>query len=108
MTTIDEGNSVVGTKFKLNINMEPIGDYHLADLEWEARVFATGIRSATISKSAARMVDKDNYIIPVDSREIGPGGYYVTLYVRVPDGDFPDGVRTEVKTMPTGVTIDAK
>lgn len=109
MAIMHEDNSVVGTKFKLIIKMEPIGSYHLADLDWEAKIFVeNGNKSAMVTKADARQVDQDSYIIPVDSRVVGPGKYFLTLSALIPDGDFPDGTRTEVKTTATGVTINPK
>lgn len=102
-------NSVKGTEFKLNVNMTPIDGHHMADVGWEAMVFTeTSYRSITISKNDAIKVDEDNYIIKVDSAVCGAGRYFVTLTAYIPDQDFEDGLRTEKRTMFTGVTIDAR
>ena len=102
-------NSVKGTVFKLNINMTPMDDYHMEDVEWEAKVFTeNGAKYQIIPKAKARFVDEDNYIIPVDSGLIGPGKYYVTLTAQIPDADVEGGLRPEARTGFTGVTIDAR
>ena len=102
-------NSVKGTEFKVNVNMTPIDGYHLADVEWEALVFAkTSYKTLTIPKKDAIMVDEDNYIICVDSNICGAGTYYVTLTAFIPDTDFADGYRTEKRTALAGVTVDAR
>lgn len=102
-------NSGVGTAFKLNINMEPIDNYHMEDVEWEAKVFTElGKKSVSITKDNAIKVNKDNYMIVVDSSVLGAGNYYITLTAMIPDGDIPSGRRQEVKTAFTGVTIDAR
>ena len=102
-------NSVMGTKFKVNLNMSPIEGIHLADVDWEVKVFTErGLKSSIVTKAEATCVDKDNYIIPIDSSICGAGRYYVTLTARIPDTDFPDRTRTEVKTAYTGVTINAQ
>lgn len=102
-------NSVIGTKFKLNINMKPIDGVHLSDVEWDAIIFTdTGIKNQVIPKKEAIKVDDDNYIIVVDSSVCGAGRYYATLTAYIPDPDFSDGIRTEKRTGFTGVTIDAR
>lgn len=102
-------NSVKGTKFKLNIGMTPVDGYHMEDIEWECLVFTeNGLKSLTVSKSEAIMVDSDNYIIRIDSSVCGAGRYYETLTAYIPDEDFDDGIRTEKKTVFSGVTIDAR
>lgn len=101
-------NSVKGTKFKLNINMTPVDGFSLEDVEWNAEVFSeNGLARLTVEKKDATKVDKDNYIIKVDSAVCGAGRYYVTLTAYIPDPDFADGLRTERRTGFTGVTIDS-
>lgn len=108
MTQIGE-NSVKGTEFKVNVNMTPIGNRHMSDIEWECLVFTeTSHKSITIKKSEAIKVDRDNYVIMIDSAILGSGKYYVTLTAYIPDTDFVDGFRTEKRTAFTGVTIDAR
>ena len=102
-------NSVKGTEFKLNINMPPVGGYHMDEVEWEALVFTeSGFKTLTIPKKDALKVDSNNYLICVDSSVCGAGLYYVTLTVHIPDSDFAEGFRTERRTVSTGVTIDAR
>lgn len=102
-------NSVKDTEFKININMTPIDGYHMADIDWECLVFTErAYKKIIVKKSDAIRVDDDNYKITIDSALIGAGEYYVTLTAYIPDADFPDGLRTEIRTAFTGVTIDAK
>jgi hypothetical protein len=103
------GNSVKDTRFKININMTPIDGFNLGNTEWEATVFVgDGYKSITLKKEDCKMVDDDNYIIPIDSAILGAGTYFITLKVSIPDSDFSDGIRIEKRTGPTGVTIDAR
>lgn len=102
-------NSVKGTEFKLNINMIPIDGKHLSDVEWKVEVFTeTSHKTQIIKKEDAHEIDRDNYIICVDSTICGAGRYFVTLTAYIPDTDFKDGFRTEKRTMFSGVTIDAR
>lgn len=100
-------NSVKGTKFKVNLNMTPIDGVHLADVDWDVRVFTdSGSKSQSVKKDEATKIDDDNYIIPIDSAICGSGTYFLTLSINIPDTHFADNIRTEVKTAPTGVTIN--
>lgn len=107
MATLGE-NSVKGTEFKVNVNMTPIGEYNMENVEWNAEVFTeNGHKRVTVEKKDAIKVDSDNYLIRIDSAVCGAGKYYVTLTAYIPDTDFPDGFRTERRTGFTGVTIDS-
>ena len=102
-------NSVKGTEFKVNINMIPLDNRHMEEVEWECLVFTeTSHKTITINKREAIKVDRDNYIIRIDSNVCGAGDYYVTLTAYIPDEQFASGFRTEKRTMFTGVTIDAR
>ena len=108
MTQLGE-NSVKGTEFKVRISMAPIDNRHMSDIEWECLVFTeTSLKTLTINKQEAIKVDRDTYIIRIDSNVCGAGKYYVTLTAYIPDDDFIDGIRTEKRTAFTGVTIDAR
>lgn len=103
------GNSGKGTEFKLNVNMKAIDGFHLSDIDFEIEIFTNSrYKIQRIQKSEAIKVDDDNYIVKVDSNICGSGDYYMALTAYVPDTDFDKGVRTEVKTVFTGVTIDAR
>lgn len=102
-------NSVKGTKFKLNISMPPIDDYHLANVDWNVLVFTdNGIKTLTVDKRDAIYIDDDNYVICVDTSLVGAGMYFTTLTAYIPDTDFNDGIRPEKRTVYTGVIIDPR
>ena len=102
-------NSVHGTEFKLALSMTPIDTYNLSNTTWEVKVFVEGGSKFTIiKKEDYRDAGEDTFIVPVDSKPLGAGRYFLTLTVLIPDGDFPDGFRTERRTGFTGVTIDAR
>ena len=103
-----EGESVKGTVFKLNVHMEPIDGFHLADVDWEAEVEnPTFRRKHTIKKSESFKVDDDNAIIVVDSSLLGAGLYDLTLTAWIPDQHCEGGRRKERATVSTGVRIIA-
>lgn len=99
-------NSTKGTTIKLNIWMEPMDGFHLADVDWDAEVYSEwDSGKVIIPKEKARKVDEDNYVIAVDSSFVGEGRYLLTLSANIPDTDCPGGVRVEKATVKTDVII---
>lgn len=100
--------SVLGTEYKINIHVEPIDGYHMSDYDFEAQLYVYSSRSVTIRKEEMKKVDDDNYIVVVDSvkaLKIGKGTVKLKLIAHISDGDFPDGYRTEIAEVCTGVTV---
>lgn len=51
-------NSVKGTRFKVNFNMQPIEGYTLENTEWSVKVFIEGSgKFVILSKSECKQVD---------------------------------------------------
>ena len=105
---MNEHKSGVGTDIKINVHMDPIGGYHMKDVDFIATVYSnTTMKEIVIDKSSARAVDDDNYIIIVDTALIGSGRYYLKFCAYIPDADMPSGIRKEVETVDTDITITA-
>lgn len=68
----------------MTVNMEPIGEYHLADIDWRVEYFAS-LGSSIIKNTEATKVDEDTYIVTVDTGATGPGELRGILYALVPD-----------------------
>lgn len=100
--------SSLGTEFKLNIHLEPIDGLSMRNYDFVAYVYASSYRKVMIPKSRMRMVDKDNYIVKIESSDaltIGVGRIMVDIEAYIPDGDFSDGLRTERVTLCTDMVI---
>lgn len=104
MATINE-SPFIGTELKLNIHIEPIGDTTMDDYDFEVEVYCSIKRVLTIKKKDAIRIDKNNYIIIVDTNKTGAGDLKCKLTAHMPDGDFIDGLRTEVVGINTGIKI---
>lgn len=50
-------------------------------------------------------VDDDNYIACFDSTQLGVGKIMCRVTAYIPDADFEDGLRKEIETVETNVTI---
>lgn len=99
----------LGTELKLNIHIDPIpkhpnqeveeGDdkeWNMQDYDFEVNVFCSPKKVITITKEEAIPVDKNNYIVLVNTEDIGTGIMKVKVIAHIPDGDFVDQARTEV------------
>lgn len=98
--------SSIGTEYKINIKMEPLGEVHLTDCDFNARFYVGPTLYQVITKDDMIYVDDDNYLALVDSSQTGKGNLMARLTVEIPDADFGDGRRTEVQVLNTGIFID--
>lgn len=96
----------VGTKLKLNVTatFNDNRDLTLKNVDFDIVVY-TGHNSRTYTKDELIPEDDNNYIVLVDTDEVGAGEYHMKLVARIPDADFADGIRTEVVRFPTGVRV---
>lgn len=104
MATIHD-SPFIGTELKLNINIEPMGSVTMDDYDFEVEVYCSIKRVITIQKKDAIRVDQNNYMVLVDTSETGAGDLKCKVTAYIPDGDFNDGLRTEVVAVSTGITI---
>lgn len=97
--------SSLGTEFKINVHVEPIDGLHMSDYDFTCRFYIYTNRNVEISKSEMIRVDDDNYIACIDSSKLSVGTIMMRIIAQIPDADFPDGLRTEIETISTGLVI---
>lgn len=97
----------LGTELKVNIHIGNIGQYHMKDLDFQCEFFVSSRRSQKIKKSEMIEADDDNYIAIVKTSELGVGIVKCKVTVMIPDADFSDLTRQEVKTVSTNIQISA-
>ena len=51
-------------------------------------------------------VDENNYLLLVDTTELGAGTINAKITAYLDDNKFPDGKRTEIVLVDTGITIN--
>lgn len=95
----------VGTELKLNVNIEPIDSLSMSQYDWRAEVYCTPSKVVAIDKGDAIKIDNNNYVIRIDTAQIGVGVMKCKIIAFLTDNDFNDGTRTEVSIIDTGVTI---
>jgi hypothetical protein len=95
----------LGTELKLNISIDPIGDISMDNYDFEVEVYCSPKKAITTPKAEMKRVDKDNYIILVDTNVIGTGDLKCRIVAYIPDSDFSDALRTEVQIIDTGINV---
>ena len=100
-----DNNIFIGTELKLNINIEPMGEFTMDDYDWSVDVYCSTKRVLTVPKSSAIKIDSNNYVLLVDTEELGAGDVKCKITAHIPDFDFPDTLRTEVSMIDTGINV---
>lgn len=72
-------------------------------LQW--RHIAPPEKTISCKKDELIRIDQDNYIILIDTVALGVGTIRAKIIAEIPDSDFGDRVRTEVKIINTGISI---
>lgn len=91
-------------KPKLSLRMSPIGNYHLADIDWDVE-FYVSTRRVTIPKAACEMLDADTYAVRVDTSKLAVGTLRGILYPQIPDPDVEGGIYIPPVPFETGEPI---
>lgn len=104
----------IGTELVINVNIEPTGNYHMSDYDFEIVAFCTEEKLKAYKKGDwdCQPVDDDNYVILLDTTDVGPGKLKLIVTAYIPDDRFlsenNDGLRTEVIPINTGIPIKDK
>ena len=97
--------SIIGTEEKFNVHVAPIGDLHIIDYGFSVKAYSNNNARVTIPKEDCIFVDDDNFIVRIDTNELGLGQITLEITALVPDSDFPDNLRTEITRCKTDTTI---
>ena len=97
----------LGTELKLNIGIEPIDRITMDEYDFEIELICGTIKkkSIIIPKGECKRVDANNYIACFSTNDVGTGKLICRVSAYIPDGDFKDGIRTEVTEINTGIEI---
>lgn len=105
MAIMKNESPFIGTELKLNIHIEPIGEVTMDDYDFEVEVYCSPKKTIVVAKENTIRIDSDNYVVLVDTNLVGAGDLKCKVTAQVPDGDFPDLLRTEVVCIDTGINI---
>jgi len=103
---MDNNSVFIGTELKLNLHIEPINNITMDDFDFEVEVFTSTKKVATITKAECKREDESNYIMFIDTDELGVGEIKCKVTAHIPDADFvDDGFRDEVLGINTGIFV---
>jgi hypothetical protein len=95
-----------GTEVKLNISIDAIGELTMDDYDFEVTITAQWPKNKiVIKKDQAIRIDENNYVITLDTTDVGTGNVSCKIVAYLPDDDFEDGFRTEVVVVNPNITI---
>ena len=94
-----------GSDLKLNIHIEPLGELTMDDYEWYVECYCSDETPIKITKDKARRVDDSNFIITLNTQQLGIGPLQCVITAYIPDEDFDDKLRTEISRINTNINI---
>ena len=88
----------VGSQIKILIAATLPDNLSLFDVNFDVVVYNDDKKDKKkdYAKKDCILTDEMDYVVLIDSDELGVGTYIVKLTVYIPDADFPDGKRKEV------------
>ena len=95
----------LGSEIKLNLNIQPIGGYTMDDYDFTVEVYCKAKNSVLLPKDKTVRLNANNYLLPLDTQELGHGVIKIKLTAFLPDKDFVDNIRTEVVFIDTNIEI---
>ena len=103
--TMADNRPIIGTEFKVLVEIEPVDDVHMEDMELTCQFYTRLDNPLTVTKEQMIKVDADSYIALVDTTGMGAGSLRNRITVDIPDKDFADGYRREIVDIETGIRV---
>lgn len=86
-----------GSKIKINVNIEPMGDIHMENYDFSVAFFTPNGKSEfVLLKQALLREDADNFTARIDTSILGLGRIMFRVEASLPDIDFEGGYRLEI------------
>lgn len=100
-------NYTLGSQLKILIAAELPDDLKMLDVDFEVVVYNDDAKDKTkvYAKTDCILTDEGDYVVLVDSDELGVGTYMVKATFQIPDSDFPTGYRKEVVRINPNVKV---
>lgn len=111
---------ISGTDVKLQISVEPMSGFTLADYDFDIYLVGGGLKkakltfskkgkegenNATISNGLKLSDDGKSCVVAFNTAELGLGPVTAQIKAYIPDGAFEDRTRTEISELKTGIDI---
>lgn len=92
------------SELKISVHAQPLRDLHMSDYDFKCIFYTSRVlqshKAVTLKKEELIKVDNDNYYACLTSemaKKLGAGKVMLDFIAYIPDIDFPDGLRTEIK-----------
>lgn len=97
----------MGSQLKILIAAELPDDLRMLDVDFTVTVYNDDAKDKTreYAKTECILTDEGDYVVLVDSDELGVGTYMVKAVFMIPDQDFPSGYRKEVVRINPNVKV---
>lgn len=97
----------MGSQLKILIAAELPDDLRMLDVDFTVTVYNDDAKDKTkvYAKTDCILTDEGDYVVLVDSDELGVGTYMVKATFQIPDNDFPTGYRKEVVRINPNVKV---
>ncbi len=97
----------LGSQLKILIAAELPDDLKMLDVDFEVVVYNDDAKDKTkvYAKTDCILTDEGDYVVLVDSDELGVGTYMVKATFQIPDSDFTTGYRKEVVRINPNVKV---
>ncbi len=96
---------IEGTEIKVNVSIEPMAGLTMDSYDFMVSFYCSPVKKVRLAKAEGIRVDENNYIYLLDTGKMGVGRLKMQVTAEIPDGDFPDRLRTEVAQMTTDINI---
>jgi hypothetical protein len=100
-----DNRPIIGTEFKVLIEIEPVDDVRMADMEFTSQFYTRLSNPLTVTKEQMIKVNDDSYIALVDTTGMSAGTLRNRMTIDIPDKDFADGYRREIVDIEAGTKI---
>ena len=97
----------MGSQLKILIAAKLPDDLRMLDVGFTVTVYNDDAKDKTreYTKTECILTDEGDYVVLVDSDELGVGTYMVKAVFMIPDEDFPSGYRKEVVRINPNVKV---
>lgn len=87
----------LGAEFKAYVRLEPVGTLNMDDYDFQVEYYVHPKRKVIFKKEDMIRENENEYRACLDTKELGTGTLTCRVTRYIPDGDFDDGLRTDVK-----------
>lgn len=97
--------SYLGSEEEINISLDPIDGYAMADYDFTIEVYCSSLKKQIFTKEQATKIDDNNYTVIVETIKIGVGDVKIRVVGRIPNISYPGRYRDVVTYLDPNMRI---